>query len=149
MHIGMVGLGRMGMNMCRRLVDGGHGVSAFNRSDDKIKEAEGYGVKGAYSLEELVQSLPAPRIVWLMLPAGEPTEDAINSLKSLLSKDDIIVDGGNAFYKDDIRRAKTLKENQIKYIDAGVSGGIWGLKEGYCLMVGGVRINLRPSRASL
>jgi 6-phosphogluconate dehydrogenase len=103
MHIGMVGLGRMGMNMCRRLVDGGHEVSAYNRSEGKVKEAEGYGAKGAYSLEELVASLPSPRIVWLMLPAGEATEEAVNTLQSLLNKDDIIVDGGNAFYKDDIR----------------------------------------------
>ncbi len=137
MHIGMVGLGRMGMNMCRRLIEGGHKVSAYNRSDAKIKEAEGYGANGAYSLEELVEALPSPRIVWLMLPAGEATEEAIDSFQSLLNKDDIIIDGGNTFYKDDIRRSSALEKNQIQYIDAGVSGGIWGLKEGYCLMLGG------------
>jgi 6-phosphogluconate dehydrogenase len=137
MHIGMVGLGRMGMNMCRRLVEGGHEVSAYNRSEPKVKEAEGFGALGAYSLEELVDALPAPRVVWLMLPAGDATEDALNSLQSLLNKDDIIVEGGNTFYKDDIRRSKALEKDGIKYIDAGVSGGIWGLKEGYCLMLGG------------
>ena len=139
MHIGIVGLGRMGMNMCRRLVDGGHEVSAYNRSEGKVKEAEEFGALAAYSLEELVGSLPSPRIVWLMLPAGAATEEAIGSLQSLLNKDDIIVDGGNTNYKDDIRRSSALKKDQIKYVDAGVSGGIWGLKEGYCLMVGGER----------
>ncbi len=139
MHIGMVGLGRMGMNMCRRLIDHGHEVSAYNRSEAGVKEAEGYGAKGAYSLDELTASLPSPRILWLMLPAGEPTEQTIEILQPLLNKDDIIVDGGNTFYKDDIRRSEALSKDQIKYVDAGVSGGIWGLKEGYCLMVGGER----------
>ncbi|MBE9531431.1 MAG: decarboxylating 6-phosphogluconate dehydrogenase [Proteobacteria bacterium] len=139
MHLGMVGLGRMGMNMCRRLIDGGHKVSAYNRSEEKIKEAEGYGAISAYSLEELVDSLPSPRVVWVMLPAGEATEAAIDTIQSLLNEDDIIVEGGNSFYKDDIRRSLALQQDRIKYVDAGVSGGIWGLKEGYCLMVGGER----------
>lgn len=139
MHIGMVGLGRMGMNMCRRLIEHGFDVSAYTRSEAGVKEAEGHGALGAYSLEELTQSLPSPRIIWLMLPAGDPTEQAINSLQSLLNKNDIIIDGGNTNYKDDILRAEALKKVQIKYVDAGVSGGIWGLKEGYCLMVGGER----------
>ncbi len=137
MRIGMVGLGKMGMNMARRLSLGGHIVTAYNRTPDKVKEALSEGMPGAYSIEELVDSLPEPRIIWLMIPAGRPVDDAIAELKKTLSKGDIVVDGGNSFYKDSVRRYGELKSSGVNFLDAGVSGGIWGLKEGYCIMAGG------------
>lgn len=137
MQVGMVGLGRMGMNMAKRLLKGRHKVVAYNRSPDKVDEIVKHGAKGAYSLEELVGKLKHPRVIWLMLPAGKPVDDAIDSLKCLLEKGDIIVEGGNSFYKDDIRREELLRPQKIHYVDAGVSGGIWGLKIGYCMMAGG------------
>ncbi|MEC4675314.1 MAG: decarboxylating 6-phosphogluconate dehydrogenase [Nitrospirota bacterium] len=137
MQVGMVGLGRMGMNMVKRLLKGRHKVVAYNRSPDKVDEIVKHGAKGAYSLEELVGKLKHPRVIWLMLPAGKPVDDAIDSLRGLLEKGDIIVEGGNSFYKDDIRREELLKPQKIHYVDAGVSGGIWGLKIGYCMMAGG------------
>jgi 6-phosphogluconate dehydrogenase len=152
MHIGMVGLGRMGMNMCKRLINNGHEVSAYNRSADKVKEAEEAGATGASSIEALVRTLPSPRVVWIMLPAGDPIDDAITTLKGCLDKGDIIVEGGNSFYKDSIKRGADLEASQIRFLDAGVSGGIWGLKEGYCLMVGGEEATfkiLEPALASL
>lgn len=141
MHLGMVGLGKMGMNMSRRLVDtdygGGHDLVAYTRNPEKVKEAEGFGAKGAASLEELVGSLQTPRIVWVMVPAGKPTEETIEGLSGFLEEGDIIIDGGNTYYKDDIGRSEKLKDKGIDYVDVGTSGGIWGLTEGYCLMVGG------------
>lgn len=137
MQIGMVGLGRMGMNMAQRLLNGNHRVVAYNRSPDKVKAIARKGAVPAYSIEKLVQTLKAPRIVWIMLPAGAPTDDAIEKIALLLDKGDLIIDGGNSFYKDDIRRADALSGMGIGYLDAGVSGGIWGLKNGYCLMIGG------------
>lgn len=137
MEIGMIGLGKMGANMSIRLLQGGHQVIAYSRNKDSILEAESHGAKGAYSLEELVNQLQTPRIVWLMVPAGEPTESVTNSLANLLSPGDTIIDGGNSNYKDSIRRAATLKKDGISLLDVGTSGGIWGLHEGYCLMVGG------------
>jgi 6-phosphogluconate dehydrogenase len=137
MQVGMIGLGRMGMNMAARLLRGRHKVVAYNRTPEKVKEIVKKGAKGAYSLKELVEKLKPPRILWLMLPAGKPVDDTIESLKSLLEKGDIIVDGGNSFYKDDVRRERDLKLSGIHYVDVGVSGGIWGLKAGYCLMIGG------------
>lgn len=137
MHIGMVGLGRMGLNMARRLTQGGHEVTGYNRNDDVTKEAEKEGIRGAYSLEELVSLLPAERVVWLMVPAGEAVDENIEGLKVLLAAGDIVVDGGNSFYKDSFRRAESLGEKGISFLDIGVSGGIWGLKEGYCMMAGG------------
>ena len=137
MHIGMVGLGRMGLNMARRLTRGGHEVTGYNRHPDVTKEAEKEGIRGAYSLEELVSSLSPERVVWLMVPAGAPVDESIEGLKGLLSAGDIVVDGGNSFYKDALRRAETLGEKGISFLDIGVSGGIWGLKEGYCMMAGG------------
>ncbi|MEE9613922.1 MAG: decarboxylating 6-phosphogluconate dehydrogenase [Thermodesulfobacteriota bacterium] len=139
MHIGMVGLGRMGMNMTRRLIGGGHEVTVYNRSADKVKKAEEEGARGAGSLKELASLLPAPRVVWLMVPAGGPVDGSIEEIRGELSEGDIVIDGGNSFYEDDLRRAESLGKDGINYIDAGVSGGIWGLKEGYCLMVGGDR----------
>ncbi|OGP14768.1 MAG: 6-phosphogluconate dehydrogenase (decarboxylating) [Deltaproteobacteria bacterium GWA2_55_10] len=137
MDAGMIGLGRMGLNMARRLTRGGHRVVGFNRASETTKKAEAEGIIGAYSLNEIAGKLPAPRVVIIMLPAGSPVDDTIEALKPSLSKGDIVVDGGNSFYKDDIRRFEDLKKLGIGYVDAGVSGGIWGLKEGYCTMIGG------------
>lgn len=137
MKIGMVGLGKMGMNMARRLLQKGQEVVAFNRSPEKVDEIVKEGAAGAYTLKEMTGKLQHPRVVWLMLPAGKPVDDAIESLIPILEKGDIIVDGGNSFYKDDIRREGQLRALGIHYLDAGVSGGIWGLKIGYCLMIGG------------
>ena len=139
MQIAMIGLGRMGMNMARRLLGGGHDVIAFNRSRDKTDELVKEGATGAYSLEEVVSKLEAPRTVWIMLPAGKPVDDTISQLKGLLDPGDTIIEGGNSYYKDDIRRADELEPAGIAYVDAGVSGGIWGLEVGYCTMVGGPR----------
>lgn len=147
MQVGMVGLGRMGMNMARRLLRGRHRVVGYNRTPAKVKELVRAGATGAYTLEELAALLKPPRAVWLMLPAGKPTEDTVNALKPLLRKGDTIVEGGNGFYQDDIRREEALRPLGIHYLDAGVSGGIWGLREGYCLMVGGEKrayARLRP-----
>jgi len=137
MKIGMIGLGRMGMNMARRLLKGGHKVVAYNRTPDRVKEMVKAGARGAYSIEELVKKLIPPRIIWLMIPAGRPVDEHINLLKGLLRRGDIIVDGGNSFYKDDLRQKRELKSFGIHYLDVGVSGGVWGLKIGYCLMIGG------------
>lgn len=137
MKIAMVGLGKMGMNMARRLIQKGQSVVAYNRSPEKVNEIVKEGAAGAYTLKEMVSQLQHPRVVWLMLPAGKPVDDAIDNLRPLLEEGDIIVEGGNSFYKDDIRREADLRAHGIRYLDAGVSGGIWGLKIGYCLMIGG------------
>ena len=137
MQIGMVGLGKMGMNMAQRLVKGGHSVVGNATKDATIREAEEVGVKGARSLEELVANLAQPRVVWLMVPAGAVTEEVLRSLIPLLAKDDIIIDGGNSNYKDTIRRSHLLAEHGLRFLDVGTSGGIWGLSEGYSLMIGG------------
>jgi 6-phosphogluconate dehydrogenase len=137
MKIAMIGLGRMGMNMVRRLLQGGHEVIAYNRTRDKTEEIVKEGAKGAYSLPEVIEKLSRPRVVWVMLPAGEIVEEHLLQLRDLLSQDDIVIDGGNTYYKDDIRRAEMLAEKNIKFLDVGVSGGIWGLEVGYCLMIGG------------
>jgi 6-phosphogluconate dehydrogenase len=137
MQIGFVGLGKMGLNMVTRLVRGGHQVAAFDRSADAIAQAGTAGAKGAAALDALVAALAPPRAVWVMVPAGAPTESTVAALGNLLSKGDTIIDGGNTNFHDDVRRAEALKANGISYIDAGTSGGIWGLQEGYCLMVGG------------
>jgi 6-phosphogluconate dehydrogenase len=139
MQVGMVGLGRMGMNMARRLLKGRHRVVAYNRTPTKVDEIVKAGAKGAYSLEELASALKPPRNVWIMLPAGGPTEDAVRALSGLLGRGDAVIDGGNGYYGDDVRREKELRPLGIHYMDAGVSGGIWGLKIGYCLMLGGER----------
>jgi len=137
MQIGFVGLGRMGLNMITRLIRGGHQVAAFDRSADAVARALAAGAQGASSLEALVAALAPPRAVWVMVPAGDPTESTIGALADLLSPDDVIIDGGNTNFHDDVRRAQTLASKRIHYVDAGTSGGIWGLQEGYCLMVGG------------
>jgi len=136
-QIAMIGLGRMGMNMVRRLLKGNHQVIAYNRSPNKTDEIVKQGAIGAYSLPELVEKLSPPRVVWLMLPAGPAIDDHLDQLKDLLSAEDILIDGGNTYYKDDIRRAEMLAKKGIQFLDAGVSGGIWGLEVGYCLMIGG------------
>ncbi len=137
MEVGLIGLGRMGGNMAQRLLRGGHKVVAYDPNADAVKAAETQGARGASSLEELVKKLSAPRAVWTMVPAGKITEDAISALSSLLSEGDAVIDGGNSNYKDTMRRAETLKQKGIHMLDAGTSGGIWGLREGYSLMVGG------------
>lgn len=137
MQIGMIGLGKMGMNMARRLLRGGHDVVAYNRSPGKVDEIVKEGASGAYSVEELAEKLRPPRVVWMMLPAGKPVEEMIGTLRSLLRKGDMIVEGGNSHYTGDVRHAEELSAQGIKYIDAGVSGGIWGLEVGYCMMLGG------------
>jgi len=137
MQIGFVGLGRMGLNMVTRLLQGGHTVVAYDRSADAIARAEAAGAKGVTTLEGLIEALAAPRAVWVMVPSGDPTESTVSALGRLLSAGDTIVDGGNTNFHDDVRRAQVLATRQVEYVDAGTSGGIWGLQEGYCLMVGG------------
>jgi 6-phosphogluconate dehydrogenase len=137
MQIGMIGLGRMGMNMARRLLKGKQRVVAYNRTPDRVKEIMREGAQGAYTPEELVGKLRPPRLVWLMLPAGATVDEHIEELKDLLDEHDILVDGGNSYYQDDIRHEQELSPFGIHYLDVGVSGGIWGLEIGYCLMIGG------------
>jgi len=135
MQIGIVGLGRMGANIARRLIKRGHKVVAFDRTPKVVKALE--GATGADSLKDLVDKLDAPRAVWVMLPAGKITDDMVLALGDLLKPGDVVIDGGNTFYKDDIRRAKSLKQKNIAYVDCGTSGGVWGLDRGYCMMIGG------------
>ncbi|CAN5574752.1 decarboxylating 6-phosphogluconate dehydrogenase [soil metagenome] len=137
MELGMIGLGRMGADMVRRLQLGDHRVVVHNRSREPIDELAGEGAVPAYTLEELVSSLPTPRVVWMMIPAGQPVDDQIAALGPLLSPGDIIVDGGNSKFSDTIARGEKLSDDGLHYIDAGTSGGVWGLEVGYCLMVGG------------
>jgi len=138
MELAMIGLGKMGGNMARRLLGGGHRVVGLNRSPDVTRQlAQEAGLTPAYTVSELVGMLSAPRVVWVMVPAGGPTDDVISELSTLLSPGDVIIDGGNTFYKDDIRRAGSLEPKGIRYVDVGTSGGIWGLSEGYSMMVGG------------
>ena len=137
MQIGFVGLGRMGLNMVTRLVRGGHAVVAYDRSADAVARAEAAGAKGTSTLDALIEGLAAPRAVWVMVPSGDPTESTVSALARLLSAGDTIIDGGNTNFHDDVRRAQTLAAKRLDYVDAGTSGGIWGLQEGYCLMVGG------------
>jgi len=139
MKIGMIGLGRMGMNMTKRLLQGHLDVITYNRTPEKTEEVAKDGATPAFSLEELVDKLQRPRIVWLMLPAGPAIDDHIDRLIDIFDKNDILIDGGNTYYKDDIRRARQLEDKGIRFVDVGVSGGIWGLKIGYCLMIGGPR----------
>ncbi len=137
MELGMVGLGRMGGNMAQRLLTGGHHIVAFDPQPLAVKAAEGNGADGASSLDELVSKLTVPRAVWVMVPDGAPTESTIKSLAELLSDGDMILDGGNSNFNDSIRRSKELAESGIEFMDVGTSGGVWGLTEGYSMMVGG------------
>jgi 6-phosphogluconate dehydrogenase len=137
MQIGIVGLGRMGANIARRLMRHGHACVVHDRDAEPGRHLAGEGATAADSLAALVRALPAPRVVWLMLPAGEITEAAIVELTGLLASSDTLIDGGNTFWKDDIRRVRQLKQKGIHYVDVGTSGGVWGLERGYCLMIGG------------
>ncbi|MEO5931234.1 MAG: phosphogluconate dehydrogenase (NAD(+)-dependent, decarboxylating) [Candidatus Kapaibacterium sp.] len=147
MDLGMIGLGRMGANMTERLMRGGHRVVGYDRAAESVQRVVGKGAVGADSLASLVEQLPAPRAIWLMVPSGDPVDATIDALIPMLSPGDTIIDGGNSNYKDGMRRALMLKERSIDFVDAGTSGGIWGLNEGYSLMVGGddaVIDRLRP-----
>jgi 6-phosphogluconate dehydrogenase len=137
MQIGLIGLGRMGMNMGRRWLRGGHEIIAFNRTYAKTEELAKDGAKPAKTIADLVKQLKAPRIVWLMLPAGAATDEHLAEVAGLLSPGDLVVDGANNYFKDDMRHSSELAPKKISFMDAGVSGGIWGLQEGYCTMVGG------------
>ena len=137
MQIGMIGLGRMGGNMVRRLMKGGHSCVVYDRGADVVAAYAKEGATPAKSLEDLVSKLQKPRAVWIMVPAGGPTESTVQALASALEAGDTIIDGGNSFFKDDVRRSKEVGKKGIHYVDAGTSGGVWGVERGYCLMVGG------------
>ena len=137
MQLGMIGLGRMGANMARRLMRGGHQCVVYDRSADAVTALAAEGATGTGSLAALVAGLSKPRAVWVMVPAGAPTEATVTELGTLLEAGDTVIDGGNTFFKDDIRRAKALAAKQITYVDAGTSGGVFGLERGYCMMIGG------------
>ena len=147
MELAMIGLGKMGMNMATRLVRGGHRVIGYARTAATVEEAIQNGAEGAHSLEEVVSKLNAPRVAWVMVPAGQVTDDTIEKLSNLLSEGDMVIDGGNSNYKDSVRHAAMLEPKGIDFVDSGTSGGIWGLTEGYSLMIGGnkeVVEKLRP-----
>lgn len=137
MQLGLVGLGRMGANMSRRLMKNGHTCTVFDLSAENIRKVVAEGAQPASSLEDLVAKLAKPRAVWVMVPAGDPTEATVQTLSAAMESGDIIIDGGNSFYKDDIRRAAELIKRGVHYVDAGTSGGVWGAERGYCLMIGG------------
>ena len=137
MDIGIIGLGRMGGNIAKRLMRGGHKCVVLDRNQDAVKEVESAGALAAKDSADMLKKLARPRAVWLMLPAGAITEKVLAEVAAEMLAGDILIDGGNSFYKDDIRRARTLRENGIRYVDVGTSGGVWGLERGYCLMIGG------------
>ena len=137
MKIGIIGLGRMGGNISRRLMRAGHETVVFDRNQGSIDTLVGDGAIAAASIEDMKDKLDHPAVFWVMLPAGDPTEQTIATIGELAEDGDIIIDGGNTFYKDDIRRAKTLAEKGIRYVDVGTSGGVWGLERGFCMMIGG------------
>jgi 6-phosphogluconate dehydrogenase len=147
MELAMIGLGKMGANMTTRLLRGGHRVVAYDLNEKAIEAAETGGAEGARTLDEVAAKLSAPRTVWIMVPAGKPTEQTIDALAWRLSPGDVVIDGGNSYYKDTLRRAATLREHGLYLVDVGTSGGIWGLTEGYSMMIGGptdVVTRLRP-----
>jgi 6-phosphogluconate dehydrogenase len=137
MRVGMVGLGRMGANMTRRLLRGGHEVVVTDLSPDNVKQIAGEGAIASASLDDFVSKLGTPRVAWLMVPAGGPTEQTVQALAQRMKSGDIIIDGGNSYFKDDVSRSKQLSEKGIHYVDVGTSGGVWGLERGYCMMIGG------------
>jgi 6-phosphogluconate dehydrogenase len=149
MKLGFVGLGKMGGNMVRRLLRGGHGVVAYARGQDAVGEAVSHGAVGASSLEDVVAKLDPPRVVWLMIPAGKPVDDSIATLKPRLSRGDVVVDGGNSRFTESVRRATELSPSGIGFVDSGTSGGVWGLDNGYCLMVGGAPEHVRAVEPAL
>jgi 6-phosphogluconate dehydrogenase len=137
MRLGMVGLGKMGANMTRRLMKGGHELVVTDLSADNVKKMAGEGAISSASLDDFVGKLGKPKIAWLMVPAGAPTEQTVDALAQRMQAGDILIDGGNSYFKDDVRRAAKLKEKGIHYVDVGTSGGVWGLERGYCMMIGG------------
>ena len=137
MRLGMVGLGRMGANMVQRLLRGGHSCVVYGLNSERVRALAREGARGAASLDELARNLDQPRAVWIMVPAGDPTEPTVMALSECMEPGDILIDGGNTYYKDDARRAQMLQERGIRYVDVGTSGGIWGAEHGYCLMIGG------------
>jgi 6-phosphogluconate dehydrogenase len=137
MELGMIGLGRMGANMTERLVLGGHRVISYDRSAEAIQRVVDKGAVGAHSLADFVKQLSLPRVIWLMVPSGDPVDQTLEQLLPNLAKGDILIDGGNSNYKDSIRRAEKLAAQGMHFVDAGTSGGVWGLQNGYCMMVGG------------
>ena len=146
MELAIIGLGRMGGNMAERLVAGGHRVVGYTRRAGTVQSLEKKGVIGVSSHRDLVSQLSAPRVIWIMIPVGKPVDETLETLVPMLAPDDIIIDGGNSFYKDTMRRALELREKKIHYVDCGTSGGIWGLKEGYSLMIGGEKDTVRHLR---
>ncbi|MBE0713080.1 MAG: decarboxylating 6-phosphogluconate dehydrogenase [Candidatus Aminicenantes bacterium] len=146
MELAIIGLGRMGANMAERLVAGGHRVIGYARHAEAVQAVEKKGVVGASSYQDLVSRLTSPRVIWIMIPVGNPVDETLRTLTPMLAPGDIIVDGGNSYYKDTIRRAAELREKKINYVDSGTSGGIWGLKEGYSLMIGGEKEAVEPLR---
>jgi len=143
MQLGMIGLGRMGANIVRRLMKAGHSCVVYDRDPKPGQALSAEGAKAVGSLADMVAAMPAPRAIWVMLPSGAPTESTIAALTPMLAKGDVVIDGGNTFWRDDIRRGKELAEKGIDYIDVGTSGGVWGLERGYCLMIGGVDAQVR------
>jgi 6-phosphogluconate dehydrogenase len=137
MRLGMVGLGRMGANMVQRLLRGGHSCVVYDLNSERVRALAREGARGAASLDELARNLDQPRAVWIMVPAGDPTEQTVMALSECMEPGDTLIDGGNTYYKDDARRAQMLQERGIHYVDVGTSGGIWGAEHGYCLMIGG------------
>ena len=152
MQIGMIGLGKMGANMSRRLLQDGHEVVGFDLDEATVRELESDGAQGATTLEAVVEQLDPPRALWMMVPAGDPVDQTIDMLLPLLNEGDILIDGGNSNYKDTLRRADQVKEQNLHYVDVGTSGGVWGLKQGYSMMVGGndeAIDHLRPALETL
>jgi 6-phosphogluconate dehydrogenase len=149
MKLGMVGLGKMGANMTVRLIKGGHQVVGFARTKSVVDAVVAEGAIGAYSLGELVRQLPAPRVIWLMIPSGAPVDQTLDQLHSLLAPGDLVVDGGNSYYRDTLRRSALMAGWGFRYVDVGTSGGIWGLAEGYSMMVGGEKTDVEQIRPIL
>ena len=139
MQLGMVGLGRMGGNMVRRLMKGGHECVVSDLSAENVQRLTGEGAQGSTSLDDFVAKLKPPRAAWIMVPAGDPTEKTVTALAERMQPGDVILDGGNSYFKDDVRRSQMLKPRGIHYVDVGTSGGVWGLERGYCMMIGGPR----------
>jgi 6-phosphogluconate dehydrogenase len=137
MQLGMIGLGKMGGNMVRRLMKAGHDCVVYDRDAKNVEKLAGEGASGATSLSQFVSKLTPPRAAWIMVPAGAPTEETVNALAAAMSSGDVVIDGGNSYYKDDVRRSQALAPKGIRYVDVGTSGGVWGLERGYCLMLGG------------